>query len=217
MLNVKRAEPKFTQNSQPSIYVIHFLQQLPKRIFGFPPGYILICVQSFSFFCSFFFYKILLKSVVKCKNVKTVKKELNLLHNFAASFFLHLILVVARVESHQKVTLQLLFVQNAASQVMVFRLETFGFPKNSVNLEVDHISYLRLSTFNWHQFEHLFGLGVCVVHFHSMLNCLLNIVCLRILLKPSTQTRHLFSCNDFLHRLISHRQLENWQTYQHWQ
>lgn len=102
-------------------------------------------------------------------------KKLNLLHKFPALVCLQLMFVVAGVESHHKMALQMLFLKTAAVQVMIFSLETLGFCQDRINLKVDHAGRLRLSRGDGDQFEHLLALGVRVEHLHSILSCLLNV------------------------------------------
>lgn len=87
-----------------------------------------------------------------------------------------LMLVVARVECHLEVTLQLLFLKIAGVQVMVLRLETFGFSQDCINLKVDHAGHLRLCSGDGDQFEHPLVFGVRVKHLHGVLSCLLHLL-----------------------------------------
>lgn len=108
------------------------------------------------------------------QKVKPVKK-LNLLHKFSALATVQLMFVVAGVESHLKVALQMLFLKTAAEHVRIICLEAPGFSQDRINLKVDHVGHLSLSRSDGDQLEHLLAFGVRVEHLHSILSCFLNL------------------------------------------
>lgn len=102
-------------------------------------------------------------------------QKLNLMHNFVALRGLELVFVVAGVERHQEMALQMLFHKTAAVQFVVFTLQTLGFSQDRINFKVDHVGDLCLNGGDGDQLENPLTLGVSVVHLHSILSHLLSL------------------------------------------